>query len=513
MEITVSAIAPDQWTGDGLALMVHGLAKDSKATFALPPDLANLDQAVLGGTLQELISEAEFKGETGSSVGGRVGGNSPIRKVLLVGLGAPDQANLDTWRKAGAQAIRWGNQSKCKSLALAFPLYQNDAPTTVQAIAEGILLASHQDKRFRSEKSKNGKNHEPTIEKLQFLGTDVDPQVIDRARTIVSGVILARELVSAPANVVTPAKLAETAQELAQHSPYLKAEILEKADCEQLGMGAFLGVAQASALPPKFIHLTYTDGTGNPPQHKLAIVGKGLTFDSGGLNLKTGAGSSIELMKMDMAGAAAVLGCAKVIGELRPQGVEVHFLIAACENMISGTALHPGDIVTASNGKTIEVNNTDAEGRLTLADALVFADRLEVDGIVDLATLTGACIVALGDSIAGLWATDDSLAKTIEQSAQLAGEKIWRMPLEESYFEQMKSIVADMKNTGSRSGGAITGALFLQKFVEKTKAWAHLDIAGPVWTEKESGYNNPGGTGFPVRTLVNLILGTSSGHS
>jgi leucyl aminopeptidase len=168
--------------------------------------------------------------------------------------------------------------------------------------------------------------------------------------------------------------------------------------------------------------------------------------------------------------------------------------------------MHPGDILTASNGKTIEVNNTDAEGRLTLADALVFADKLGVDAIVDLATLTGACIVALGDSVGGLWATSDELASELERSAKLAGEKIWRMPLEEPYFEQMKSVVADMKNTGSRSGGAITGALFLQKFVENTQAWAHLDIAGPVWTEKESGYNNAGGTGYPVRTLVNLVL-------
>jgi leucyl aminopeptidase len=283
-------------------------------------------------------------------------------------------------------------------------------------------------------------------------------------------------------------------------------EILDREACAQLGMGAFLGVAQASVMPPQFIHLTYTDGTGAVPRKKLAIVGKGLTFDSGGLNLKTGAGSSIELMKMDMGGAAATLGCAQAISKLHPQGIEVHFIIAACENMISGNALHPGDIVTASNGKTIEVNNTDAEGRLTLADALVFADKLGVDAIVDLATLTGACIVALGDTVAGLWSNDDQLAEMIDRASKPAGEKFWRMPLEDAYLEQMKSVVADMKNTGSRSAGSITAALFLQKFVEKTKSWAHLDIAGPVWTDKESGYLNAGGTGYPVRTLVNLVL-------
>jgi len=500
MEILSAAIAPVDWSGDGLVLAVFGSGKE---TLPLSEALADLDKSVLGGTLAELIAETEFKGEAGSSVGGRVGGASPIRKVLLVGLGDPSKATTDTWRKAGAQALRWGNQQKCKTLAIACPLYNEDQPLTAQTIAEGILLANHQDKRFRSEP----KNGEPTVARVELLGLDDQSEAIATAQTIVQGVILTRELVSAPANIVTPSKLAETAQEIANSSPLISAEILEQEDCAKLGMGAFLGVSQASALPPKFIHLTYKDGTGTAPQKKLALIGKGLTFDSGGLNLKTGAGSSIELMKIDMAGAAAVLGCAQVIGQLRPQGIEVHFIIAACENMISSSAMHPGDILTASNGKTIEVNNTDAEGRLTLADALVFADKLGVDAIIDLATLTGACIVALGDSVGGLWSTSDELASELEQSAKLAGEKIWRMPLEESYFEQMKSVVADMKNTGSRSGGAITGALFLQKFVENTKAWAHLDIAGPVWTEKESGYNNAGGTGYPVRTLVNLLLG------
>jgi leucyl aminopeptidase len=312
-------------------------------------------------------------------------------------------------------------------------------------------------------------------------------------------VILARELVNAPANVVTPITLAETAIEIAQAAGF-ELEILEKADCEALGMGAFLGVAQASDLPPKFIHLTYRpQGT---PRRKLAIIGKGLTFDSGGLNLKTAGG--IETMKMDMAGAGATLGAAKVVGLLKPD-VEVHFIVAATENMISGHAIHPGDVLTASNGKTIEINNTDAEGRLTLADALVFADKLGLDAVVDLATLTGACIVALGETIAGLWSPEDTLAEALLSAAQQAGEKFWRMPLEDKYFEGMKSLIADMKNTGPRAGGSITAALFLKQFVKNT-AWAHLDIAGPVWTDKESGYHNAGATGFGVRTLVNWVL-------
>jgi leucyl aminopeptidase len=266
-------------------------------------------------------------------------------------------------------------------------------------------------------------------------------------------------------------------------------------------MGAFLGVAQASDLPPKFIHLTYRPkGT---PRRKVAIIGKGLTFDSGGLNIKP-SGSGIEMMKTDMGGAAATLGAAKAIALLQPD-VEVHFISAATENMISGRAMHPGDILTASNGKTIEVNNTDAEGRLTLADALVYTDKLGVDAMVDLATLTGACIVALGDDVAGLWSDQDAIAQELTQAAQQAGEKVWRLPMEEKYFDGLKSVVADMKNTGPRAGGAITAALFLKQFVTTTPC-AHLDVAGPVWTEKEDGYNNPGGTGFAVRTLVNWVL-------
>jgi leucyl aminopeptidase len=306
--------------------------------------------------------------------------------------------------------------------------------------------------------------------------------------------------VAAPANSLTPVTMAETAENLA--SEYgLELHILEKEDCEKLNMGSFLGVAMASDLPPKFIHLIYKPE--GKPRRKLAIIGKGVTFDSGGLNIK-GVGSGIETMKTDMGGAGATLGAAKAIAQIKPN-VEVHFISAVTENMISGHALHPGDIITASNGKTIEVNNTDAEGRLTLADALVFAEKLEVDAIIDLATLTGACVVALGDDIAGLWSTNNELTNQLKLASELAGEKLWEMPLEDKYFEGLKSPIADMKNTGPRQGGAITAALFLKQFIKETP-WAHLDIAGPVWADKESGINNAGATGFPVRTLVNWVL-------
>lgn len=497
INIKASASRAEDWQGDGLAIAVY-----EQAEVGLPESLSRLDQTVLGGTLRELVAEAGFKGEANSSVQARVGGQAGIRKVMLIGVGKPEQVSLDSWRKAAAAAVKWATQQRCASLALDFGT-DHDLEA-VWAIAEGILLSSHRDERFKSKPSQPEAGVKLTdITLLNHQPEHADSQ-IRLATQVVSGVILARELVSAPANLVTPSTLADTALAIAaEYGERFRAKILDREDCEQLGMGAFLGVAQASDLPPKFIHLTYHPS--EPPKYKLAIVGKGLTFDSGGLNIKAGPGSSIELMKIDMAGSAAALGAAKVIGQIQPPAIEVHFIVAACENMISARAMHPGDILSASNGKTIEVNNTDAEGRLTLADALVYADQLQLNAIVDLATLTGACIVALGEEIGGLWSSDDGFAQAIAQAAAKAGEKFWQMPLEESYMDQLKSVVADYKNTGSRSGGAITAALFLKQFVTNTPIWAHLDIAGPVWSDKESGYHNPGGTGYPVRTLVNLI--------
>ena len=479
-----------EWSGDGLAI---GLFEDDGA---LSDELATLDEK-LSGTLKELMAEAEFKGKDGSSVATRVGSGSAVRKLILVGLGKAEGLKLDSLRRAAAAIARLAKKEKCKTLGMSLPVWNGDAALTAQTIVEGAELALYKDTRFKSEADENGF----AIEQIALLGLGDQTAAIARARQIASGVFLARELVAAPANYVTPITLAETAEAIA-HEHGLAIEILEREDCEKLGMGAFLGVAQGADLPPKFIHLTYTpDGK---PRRKLAIIGKGLTFDSGGLNIK-GAGSGIEMMKTDMGGAGAMLGAAKAIAQIKPD-VEVHFISAATENMISAHAIHPGDILTASNGKTIEINNTDAEGRLTLADALVFAEKLGVDAIVDLATLTGACVIALGDEIAGLWSSDPDIANQLTQAGELAGEKLWQMPMEEKYFEGLKSPIADMKNTGPRPGGSITAALFLKQFVKATP-WAHLDVAGPVWTEKENGYNSPGATGYGVRTLVNWAIG------
>ena len=487
MQIKATDTALLDWTGDLLAVGV--LEGETKSE-----DLAKLDEK-LAATISELIADEEFEGKAGTTAISRVGGKNPVRKIALIGLGKAEDLKLDSWRSAAAAIARLA--TKEKTLGISLPNDSESAQNIAQSITEAIILALHQDNRFKSEPE----DKKPKLETIELIGLTGQDKAIANAQIIADGVILARELVNAPANEVTPVTMAQKAQQLAKEYG-LEIKILEQADCEKFeqGMGAYLGVGQASDIPPKFIHLTYKpQGTA---KRKVAIVGKSVTFDSGGLNLKP-SGGGIETMKMDMGGGAATLGAAKAIAGLKPD-VEVHFICAATENMISGKAMHPGDILKASNGKTIEVNNTDAEGRLTLADALVYAEKLEVDAIVDLATLTGACIVALGNNIAGLWSTDDILATEMKNAAELAGEKFWQLPMEEKYFEGLKSEIADMKNTGPRPGGSITAALFLKQFIKDTP-WMHLDVAGPVWADSPNGVNNKGATGFPVRTLVNWV--------
>ncbi len=490
-------IASDQsclsWQGDCLVI---GLLEES---LPLTGILSDVNDKV-GGLLQMLIDEEAFIAKSGATAMTRLSSDSLVKKIGIVGLGSSEGMTLEALRKGAAIAARLAKKAKVKSLGISFPTWNNSPSLTAQALTEGVILANSQDSRFKSEPEKS------TVElsDVALLSFQGEESAIATAQKVCDGVILARELVAAPPNVVTPEKLADTAAEIAKEHG-LKLEVLEREQCEQLGMGAYLGVAKASDLPPKFIHLTYIpEGT---PRRKVAIIGKGLTFDSGGLNLKSG-GSGIEMMKIDMGGAAAMLGAAKAIAQIKPD-VEVHFISAATENMVSGHAMRPGDILTASNGKTIEVNNTDAEGRLTLADALVYADKLGVDAVIDLATLTGACVVALGDDIAALFSEDEELAQSITSASKLSGEKVWQMPMEARYFEGLKSVVADMKNTGPRAGGSITAALFLKQFIKDTP-WAHIDLAGPVWTDKENGYNNPGATGYGVRMLVEWVSATPS---
>ncbi|MBM5809696.1 MAG: leucyl aminopeptidase [Cyanobacteria bacterium M_surface_9_m1_291] len=447
-------------------------------------------------SLEQRLERRRFKAKPGECLTVERLGSQP-ETLILIGLGDPAGFDLAALRLATAQACKAA--ASLPSLALALPLEGLPLAAAAVAMAEASQLALFEDQRFKSEAEPG-----PRLAALTLLGLAQElTGSLDQAAATCSGVELARQLVAAPPNVATPQHLADTAARIAQDHG-LELKLLERADCEALGMGAYLGVAQGSVLPPKFIHLIYRPSGG--ANRRVALVGKGLTFDSGGYNLKV-AGSQIEMMKYDMGGSAAVLGAMRTIAELKPAGVEVHMIVAACENMISGGAVHPGDIVTAANGKTIEINNTDAEGRLTLADALVYACKLEPDAVVDLATLTGACVIALGDEIAGLWSNTDGLAEALVAAAEAGGESLWRMPLRSSYKDGLKSSHADMKNTGPRPGGSITAALFLQDFLSNGVAWAHLDIAGTVWSDKGRGCDPAGATGFGVRTLVNWLLG------
>ncbi|VEU35739.1 unnamed protein product [Pseudo-nitzschia multistriata] len=321
-------------------------------------------------------------------------------------------------------------------------------------------------------------------------------------KAIARGVHLARDIVNAPHNVLNSLSLADLARTIASESMdgCLSCTILDKDDCEKRGMGAYLGVARASETPPRFIHLTYTPPTtgASGPNKKVGVVGKGLLFDTGGYNIKT---AMMELMKFDCGGAAAVLGAALTTAALRPKGVECHFVVAACENMVNDRGIVPSDVLVASNGVTIEIQNTDAEGRLTLADALVYCDReVGCEKIVELSTLTGSCMVALGKEVCGVFTENDDLAGEIDAVSKATGEPSWRMPLVKSYEDQLRSKIADINNYGTRFGGSITAGLFLQHFVDtKRVPFAHIDIAGPVWNDSS------GATGFGSRLVSEWI--------
>ena len=350
----------------------------------------------------------------------------------------------------------------------------------------GAMLADYAFDKYKSKKATR-------VDEITFA--HVSEESVHAGKSFGSAMKLTRDLANEPAEFATPSKLAEIAQNLEG----ITTEIYDRDEIERMGMGAFLAVSKGSVQPPKFIHMKYT---GKNVKKKIAIIGKGLCFDSGGMDLKPP--SSMLTMRDDMSGAACVLGVMSVLKDFNPD-VEVHGIIAACENMASGSAYKPGDILTAKNGKTIEVDNTDAEGRLTLADALVYACELGVDEVIDIATLTGACMVALGTAASGIMGNDEEMIHRIIETAKNMGEKYWQLPMYKEYFESLKSDIADMKNTGSRYGGASAAGAFLQEFVKDVK-WAHIDIAGTAFLEKPEKEFIKGATGAGVRTLLSYIL-------
>jgi leucyl aminopeptidase len=439
---------------------------------------------------------------------GKLGQTCPVpgrdHTVIAVGVGEAEEVTADVLRRAAAALVKaaWHDRHVTTTLLDAAPrgLQKGRA---AQAIAEGAVLASY---RFVAYKH----DVKPCrIETLAVVGRGAPvKRGVARAERIAAAVALARDLVNEPAGAMTPRRLAHVAGEIAERDG-LTLTVLDEVEIANLGLGGLEGVARGSEEPPRLIELVYEPARaprsngrrGRVPT--IALVGKGITFDSGGLSLKTADG--METMKTDMGGGAAVLAAMSVLASLKPD-VKVVGIVPATENMPSGSATKPGDVLKIRNGKTVEVLNTDAEGRLVLADGLSLAVEAGVDAIVDLATLTGACMVALGRSIAGLMGNDDALIDHVRAAADRAGETVWHLPLPKEYRKDIDSDVADIKNIGSgRYGGALTAGLFLQEFVGDTP-WVHLDIAGPARADSEDGYIAKGATGFGVRTLVETVL-------
>ena len=428
------------------------------------------------------VEEDNFKGKFGETYLLPTYGEAPYRKVLVIGFGKKEEFCPDKLREATAKAIKKSAQMEAKKVAFAFSGVDFDYS---EQFTIGVFIADYKFDKYKSEKKDKH---------VQEVYIEAQENGIKKGEKIAAAMNFARNLANEPAQFATPSELANIAQDF-----NLDTNIYDKEECEKMGMGAFLAVGQGSIHEPKFIHMKYTCDN---PKKRIAIIGKGICFDSGGLDIKPA--SSMLTMKDDMSGAACILGIMSIIKEFNPE-VEVHGIIAACENMPSGKAYKPGDIVTAKNGKTIEIDNTDAEGRLTLADALCYACELGVDEVIDIATLTGACMVALGTHASGIMGNDEAFVHNLLDTAKRSGEKFWELPLWEEYFDSLKSDVADMKNSGARWGGASAAGVFLQKFVKDVK-WAHIDIAGTAFLDKPQKEFISGATGAGVRTILNYIL-------
>jgi leucyl aminopeptidase len=456
----------------------------------------------LDGAITKLIAQGEIKGKLNEISVIHSLGKLPARIVAVAGLGKQSDFTVDRIRSIVAEFCRALRKLNCRQIATIIHgggVGGIEPEIASQAITEGSLLGLY---RFRKHITKEPENQD--IEKLLIVERDAAKlpsleQGYKKGKIIAEATNLARDLINEPANYMTPDDMAKSAQELAK-TYGLGLTILDRGDMEKEGMGALLGVARGSQQPPKFIILSYKGDTTS--SSTLGFVGKAITFDSGGLDIKSS--EAMAEMKGDMSGGAAVMAALSAIAQLKPK-INVTVIVAATENLPGGNALKPGDVLRAVSGKTIEVVNTDAEGRLTLADALGYAVKQGLSPLVDVATLTGACHVALGDICSGIFGNSQELVDKVIKAGAEAGERLWQMPMYEEYKEQNKSEVADIKNSGGRWGGAITAAQFLAEFVDDIP-WTHIDIAGTARSEKEHGYTVKGATGVSVRTLVNFAL-------
>ncbi|MBI1845412.1 MAG: leucyl aminopeptidase [Candidatus Rokubacteria bacterium] len=463
-----------------------------------PALVAALD-AGAHGLLRAVLDAEKFQAKAAQVTHVHTAGRLPAARVVVVGLGERRGSAHETLRRAASAGVRRARDLGARAVAVQMPADGLSPRERAQAVVEGAILGTYAFDRYKKEKP------DKAVETLSVLAPDARSVRETREGASVGEVLaratwFARDLVNEPANEVNPTHLARVAAKIAKDGS-LDLKVYDRAQCEKMGMGAFLGVAQGSEAPPKFIHLTYTPS--GRARKRVAVIGKGITFDAGGLDLKTAEG--MLRMKDDMSGAAAVLAVFTALPALKP-AVEVHGVIPATENMPSGSAFRPGDILRAMNGTTIEIGNTDAEGRLTLADALCYArEHVKAQEMIDLATLTSACVVALGPSCSGVMTNNQPLADRFLKSAERAGERMWQLPLIDEYREHLKSEVADLNNVGPRGGGAITAGLFLKEFAGDTP-WIHLDIAGPAFVEKAGPLTAPGATGAAVRSILGYLL-------
>jgi leucyl aminopeptidase len=464
--------------------------------------LAAADGA-LNGLLLAAAGREGFRGKAEQSWTFHTHGKLASEKVMLLGLGPRARFMPEVLRLAVGRAVKAAQRAKAAEIAIAPPLAGPSPEANVRATVEGALLGHYRFDRYRTQ----GKDERAgsTVERVRILLRDGEDekalqQAVRLAEAVAAATNWARDLVNEPAGVMTPKRLAAEAKSLARLG--LRVAVRGRREIESLRMGMFLGVAQGSEQEPQLIELAYVPKqAAAAARPAVALVGKAITFDSGGLSLKTAEG--MVDMKTDMAGAAAVLGAMRVVAALQPP-FPVRGYMGACENMPSGTAYRPGDVLVSRIGKTVEITNTDAEGRLVLGDVLALASEGKPAALIDVATLTGACLIALGHYIAGVWGEDDAIVSAVLDAAKSAGEEMWRMPLFELQKDALRSEVADMKNAGERWGGAINAAMFLREFVGDTP-WVHVDIAGPSQSPKERGYHAKGATGVGVRTLVEFI--------
>ena len=502
LEIRVAATDVTQYQGDALVVnLFDGVKKPGGATAAV--------DAALGGAIAALIRDGEIKGKWGERTVVHTLGKLPAERVVVAGLGKQAEFTLDRVRAVVAESLR--HMRRLGARRVGTILHGAGAggfaaDAAAQAAAEGTLLGLYRFLRYK----KNGDNadgrdlSELTILERAPAKARAIQRGVDRGRILAEAANFARDLVNEPGNVLTPTELANRAAAMARRAD-LKASVLKPPEMRRLGMGGLLGVARGSQEPPRLIVLEHRGGRGRGPV--LGLVGKGITFDSGGISIKPA--ERMEDMKGDMAGAASVIGAMQAIAALK---VPLRVLaVAPCtENLPSGTALKPGDILRAMNGKAMEIINTDAEGRLVLSDALCYARKLGATHLVDVATLTGACVVALGHVRTGAFTNDEQWFAAVRAASEAAGEKLWQLPMDPEYDELIKAETGEIKNTAGRWGAAITAAKFLEHFVEKTP-WVHLDIAGTSDTEKEKGYAVKGATGVMVRTLAALALRMGGG--